>query len=130
MAMLVLLHEGLTLKRIPIQENQILIGRKADADIFLDDKMVSHEHARIVKVDKPEEAGGAEYYIEDLESTNGTHVNGEKITRVFLAHEDNIRIGKHFFKFVDESVAQEDKTTKLHKSWIPGVYYTKENKDK
>ncbi len=130
MAMLVLLHEGLTLKRIPIQENHILIGRKADADIFLDDKMVSHEHARIVKVDKSEEAGGAEYYIEDLESTNGTHVNGEKITRVFLAHEDNIRIGKHFFKFVDESAAQEDKTTKLHKSWIPGVYYTKENKDK
>jgi pSer/pThr/pTyr-binding forkhead associated (FHA) protein len=92
--------------------------------------MVSHEHARIVKVDKSEKTGEAEYYIEDLESTNGTHVNGEKITRVFLTHEDNIRIGKHFFKFVDETVAQEDKTTKLHKSWIPGVYYTKEKKDK
>ena len=130
MAMLVLLHEGLTLKRIPIQEKQLLIGRNVDADIFLDDKMVSHEHARIVKVDQPEEKGAVEFYIEDLDSTNGTHVNGEKITRVFLAHEDNIRIGKHIFKFVDETVAVEDKTTKLHKSWIPGVYYTKEKKNK
>jgi pSer/pThr/pTyr-binding forkhead associated (FHA) protein len=130
MAMLILIHEGLTLKSIPIQEKQILIGRKVEADIFLDDKMVSNEHARIVKVDKPEKKVGAEYYIEDLESTNGTHVNGEKITRVFLSHEDNIRIGKHFFKFVDETAAQEEKTTKLHKSWIPGVYYTKENKGK
>ena len=130
MAILVLLHEGLTLKRIPIKENLILIGRKAEADIFLDDKMVSHEHAKIVRVDKPEKEGGTEYYIEDLDSTNHTFVNGEKITRVFLAHEDNIRIGKHIFKFIDETAVQEDKTTKLHKSWIPGVYYTKEKKDK
>jgi pSer/pThr/pTyr-binding forkhead associated (FHA) protein len=129
MAMLVLLHEGLTLKRIPIKGNQLLIGRNVEADIFLDDKMVSHEHARIVTVDQPQKEGGAEYYIEDLQSTNGTHVNGESITRAFLVHEDNIRIGKHIFKFIDETAAQEDKTTKLHKSWIPGVYYTKE-KDK
>ena len=130
MAILVLLHEGLTLKRIPIKENLILIGRKGDADIFLDDKMVSHEHAKIVRVDKPEKEGGVEYFIEDLDSTNHTFVNGEKITRVFLAHEDSIRIGKHIFKFIDETAVQEDKTTKLHKSWIPGVYYTKEKKDK
>jgi pSer/pThr/pTyr-binding forkhead associated (FHA) protein len=130
MAMLVLLHEGLTLKRIPLKEKQIVIGRKADADIFLDDKMVSHEHARIVSADPPEKEGGAHYYIEDMDSTNGTFVNGETITRVFLSHEDNIRIGKHIFKFVDETAVQEDKTTKLHKSWIPGVYYTKEEKGK
>lgn len=128
MALLVLLHEGLTIKRIPIDQDQLLIGRKVDADIFLDDKMVSHAHARIEKLDKPEQAGGAEYAIEDLNSTNYTFVNGEKITRVLLSHEDTIRIGKHIFKFIDETSAQEDKTTKLHKSWIPGVYYTKEKK--
>lgn len=128
MALLVLLHEGLTIKRIPIDQDQLLIGRKVDADIFLDDKMVSHEHARIERLDKPEKPGGAEYAIEDLNSTNHTFVNGEKITRVLLSHEDSIRIGKHIFKFIDETMAQEDKTTKLHKSWIPGVYYTKEKK--
>jgi pSer/pThr/pTyr-binding forkhead associated (FHA) protein len=126
MALLVLLHEGLTIKRIPIDQDQLLIGRKVDADIFLDDKMVSHEHARIERLDKPERSGGAEYAIEDLNSTNHTFVNGEKITRVLLSHEDSIRIGKHIFKFIDETLVQEDKTTKLHKSWIPGVYYTKE----
>jgi hypothetical protein len=36
----------------------------------------------------------------------------------------NIRIGKHTFKFLDESAEPADKTTKLRKIWIPGVYYT------
>lgn len=130
MAILVLLHEGLTLKRIPLRENQLVIGRSVESDIFLDDKMVSHEHAKIVRVEKPGKDGETEYYIEDLASTNHTFVNGEKITKVFLAHEDSVRIGKHIFKFIDETAVREDKTTKLHKSWIPGVYYTKEKKDK
>lgn len=125
MPLLVLLHEGLTVNKIPLEKDELRIGRSTDADIFLDDKMVSQKHAKIERVAVGEK-GGAEYWIEDLGSTNHTFVNGEKISAVKLIHDDTIRIGKHIFKFIDESAVGEDKTTKLHKSWIPGVYYTKE----
>jgi pSer/pThr/pTyr-binding forkhead associated (FHA) protein len=104
----------------------MIIGRRPDADIYIDDKLASQQHARIEIKPNPKAKGGVEHYIEDLDSTNHTYVNNEAITRKKLDHEDLIRIGKHVFKFVDESEALGDKTTKLHKSWIPGVYYTKE----
>lgn len=126
MAILVLIHEGLTLKRIPLEKEEIRIGRKTDCDIYVDDKIASQNHAKL-QLQKPrDEKEAPAYYIEDLGSTNHTFVNGEQITRKKLEHNDTIRIGKHVFKFIDESADQADKTTKLHKSWIPGVYYTKE----
>jgi pSer/pThr/pTyr-binding forkhead associated (FHA) protein len=126
MAILILIHEGLTLKRIPLEKPELQIGRRTDADIYIDDKLASQHHAKIEVMSSPEQKGGVEYYIEDLDSTNHTFVNNEKITRKKLCHEDQIRIGSHVFKFIDENAAVGEKTTKLHKSWIPGVYYTKE----
>ena len=126
MAMLVLIHEGLTLKRFPLDKPEVRIGRKPDADIYIDDKLASQEHAKIEMKKVSGKKDVVEYYLEDLLSTNHTFVNGERVDRKKLVHEDMIRIGKHVFKFIDESQAIGDKTTKLHKSWIPGVYYTKE----
>jgi len=126
MAILVLIHEGLTIKKFPLDKKEIHIGRKSDADIYIDDKLASQRHARIKMKKDAKAAGGEAFIIEDLKSTNHTYVNGAKVTRKQLAHEDTIRIGKHVFKFIDETAADADKTTKLHKSWIPGVYYTKE----
>ena len=126
MAILVLLHEGLTIKKFPLEKPEISIGRKADCDIFLDDNLVSQRHARIKRRARREPAAGAGFLIEDLQSTNHTFVNGEAVETKELIHNDMIRIGKHVFKFIDEEQADADKTTKLHKSWIPGVYYTKE----
>ncbi len=128
MAILVLLHEGLTIKKIPIGEKKLTIGRKASADVFLDDKIASQNHAIIEMIVSSKTEDEVEYYIEDLQSTNHTFVNGEEIKRKKLVHEDMIRIGKHVFKFIDEAQEDADKTVKLHKSWIPGVYYTKEEK--
>lgn len=126
MAMLVLIHEGLTIKRIDIDKPTLRIGRQVDSDIYLDDKLASKAHAVIETAPNPDDKTLTDYFIEDLKSTNHTLVNGEAITRVKLTHEDTIRIGKHVFKFIDEEQLQGDKTTKLHKSWIPGVYYTKD----
>ncbi len=126
MPILALIHEGLTIQTIPLEKEQLRIGRSADADIFLDDKMVSNKHALVEMTSDPDQKGRVDYFIQDLESTNHTFVNGEKIERHKLVHEDRIRIGKHLFKFVDDAAALDEKTTKLHKSWIPGVYYTKD----
>jgi pSer/pThr/pTyr-binding forkhead associated (FHA) protein len=71
--------------------------------------------------------GGTEFYIEDLKSTNSTFVNGEKITRHKLRHNDLIRVGWNMFKFIDEAEGDPNKTAKIRKSWIPGVYYTEDD---
>jgi pSer/pThr/pTyr-binding forkhead associated (FHA) protein len=126
MAVLVLLHEGLTIKKIPIEKAELLIGRKTDCDIFLDDNMVSSLHAKIEMKAPADKKNVFDYYVEDLQSTNQTIVNGQPVQRKKLEHNDKIRIGRHLFKFIDESAALTDKTAKLQKSWIPGVYYTKE----
>lgn len=126
MPILAQIHEGLTIQTIPLEKERLRIGRSADADIFLDDKMVSNQHALIELKPDPDQKGETDYFIEDLESTNHTFVNGDPIHRHKLVHEDRIRIGKHLFKFVDDAAAVDEQTAKLHKSWIPGVYYTKE----
>ena len=126
MAILVLLHEGLTIKKIEIDKPVLSIGRSTDCDIYLDDSMVSSRHAKIEMQEHADQKGAYTYFVEDLDSTNHTIVNGEAVVRKQLEHQDKIRIGRHLFKFVDEAAASSDKTTKLHKSWIPGVYYTKD----
>lgn len=126
MAAIVQLHEGVVINRFEIKKPLIRIGRKADNDIFIDDKVVSTEHAIIEAVVDRKQKNESVHYIEDLGSTNKTYVNGEEIKRVRLSNNDTIRIGWVTFKFVDTIDADTEKTLKIHKSWIPGVYYTKE----
>jgi pSer/pThr/pTyr-binding forkhead associated (FHA) protein len=126
MALLVLVHEGLTIKRIPLDKPEMRIGRKTDADIYIDDMLASQKHAKLESIENNRTPGGADYFIDDLDSTNHTFVNGTPVERKQLVHGDIIRIGKHIFKFIDEAADPGDKTAKLQKSWIPGVYYTKD----
>ena len=64
------------------------------------------------------------YHVRDLQSTNGTFVNEEPVTRRQLHSRDVIRIGWSYFEFVDEQAALE-RTTKIRKTWIPGVFVSK-----
>lgn len=125
MASLIELKEGGTGIRLPIETSELRIGREPDNDICIDDELVSKTHALIQKIDSPDGDGLIAYYIQDLDSTNRTYVNDNPMTLYRLKNEDVIRIGRHYFRFVDELEANLDDTTKLHKSWIPGVYYTK-----
>ena len=128
MAMIVQLHEGVAIKKFKLDKPALSLGRDPESDIFIDNTVVSSKHAIITVDRQPESGGGPLYYIEDLNSTNSTYVNGEKITRHPLAHDDVIRIGWNHFKFIDEAQADPNQTAKIKKSWIPGVYYTEEEK--
>jgi pSer/pThr/pTyr-binding forkhead associated (FHA) protein len=71
-----------------IDKPEITIGRNNANDITIDNLAVSDRHARILKSQNS-------YYLEDLKSTNGTFVNGQKIKKVALRNEAQIEIGKH-----------------------------------
>ena len=127
MPMIVQLHEGVALKKFALDDKPILrIGRDPESDIYIDNDVVSAEHAVIEMKESAEPKSPPEYYIKDLGSTNQTFVNGQSITSKKLVHNDIIRVGWNNFKFIDETQKDPDKTAKIHKSWIPGVYYTKD----
>lgn len=78
----------------PLGENkEIVIGRSSDLDMVLVEDMVSRRHARIACSEQ-------EIAIEDLGSTNGTFVNGEKIKRAMLKEGDRVLIGTSILKVV------------------------------
>lgn len=71
-----------------IDKDEITIGRNSTNDITIDNLAVSDRHARIVR----DQTG---YYLEDLGSTNGTFVDGRRISRIGLGGQQQIAIGKH-----------------------------------
>ena len=85
------------------------IGRRKDADIFLDDRLLSREHTAIYHEALPK--GGAEYSVKDLGSRNGTFLNGKKIQQTEkLSDGDKIRIGEYVFEFKVEPQDRRRKT--------------------
>lgn len=127
MAMVVQMHEGVAINKFKLDKPVLRIGRDPASDIFIDNTVVSTEHAVIKAEDNPTSDGVQEFYIEDLNSTNSTFVNGQKITRHKLKHDDTIRVGWNTFKFIDETEGELNQTAKIKKSWIPGIYYTEDD---
>jgi hypothetical protein len=71
----------------------ISIGRSGDADVRIEDRFASGIHARIYP-------RGGSYYVEDMNSTNGTYLNGDRLeVDVELAHLDVIEIGDTELRF-------------------------------
>lgn len=125
MASLVLINDGVAISRFAIGKSRVSIGRASDNDIPIDSPLVSKHHAEVELVRSDEPGGPNEYYVVDLDSTNHTFVNETRVTRQRLHHEDVVRIGLNTFKFIDEREQDMDATTKIHRSWIPGLYFTK-----
>src|SRR5437016_4481401 len=72
---------------IPLVATELLIGRRSDADIVLNNQHVSRHHAKLVKMQEG-------YFLQDLGSTHGTFVNEVRIEQAVLKHGDRISLGK------------------------------------
>ncbi|MCI0507441.1 MAG: FHA domain-containing protein [Gammaproteobacteria bacterium] len=133
MAKLIKMQNGEVLEEYPITKSELKIGRALDNDIILHDETVSSHHAVITAATVTDDGFVKEYRIQDLQSTNKTFVNNKEITERKLQDKDIVRVGLSHFEFdynTHEDIRKEfQKTTKLHKSWIPGVFYTKETKN-
>jgi len=113
--------EGVTLRL----ERQITrLGRSADNDITIHDDLVSKYHARLEAGLVEGSDNRFEYWLEDCDSTNGTFVNDERITTRLLRQDDVVRLGINHFRFVDDENDDLAATTKIRKTWIPGVFVT------
>jgi len=108
MAKLILTFNKQVIKEYPFGKDSITMGRQEDNTILIDNLAVSGYHAKIDKV-------GGEYILTDLQSTNGTFVNDQKVVSHKLSHGDNIVIGKHVILFVatEKEKAEEGKDKKL-----------------
>ena len=103
MAKLILSMDGLVLKEIPLDKERMTIGRKASNDIQIDNLAISGEHAAVVTI-------LSDSFLEDLNSTNGTLVNGQSVKKHFLKNGDVIELGKYKLEYVTEGPQQAETT--------------------
>jgi len=92
MARILLKFKELVLKEVSLQGEGTKIGRAPGNDVVLENLLVSGHHARI-------DQAGDDYILNDLQSKNGTYVNGTRITSTKLKHGDQILVGKHTLVF-------------------------------
>jgi pSer/pThr/pTyr-binding forkhead associated (FHA) protein len=96
--------DEVVIKEVQLTKDKTTLGRRPYNDIVIDNLAVSGEHAVLQMV-------GAEVFLEDLNSTNGTYINGKAIKKQQLQNGDAIEIGKYKIKFVGDNVAEDfDKT--------------------
>jgi Inner membrane component of T3SS, cytoplasmic domain len=76
----------------PLEGERMSIGRRPDADVFLDDVTVSRDHALLIK-------RGEQWHLDDCGSLNGTYVNRSRIESQRLEGGDEVQIGKYKLTF-------------------------------
>lgn len=99
---------------IPLERDQVIIGRALEADVRLNDFRASRLHARITS-NNEQNSQTATYRINDLASTNGTLVNGELITEAILNDGDKIEIGEHLFRFDMQDEIDREFQQQIHR---------------
>ncbi|MCC2655889.1 MAG: hypothetical protein K0Q76_997 [Panacagrimonas sp.] len=97
-----------------LHAERVTIGRAAGNDVVLNDKATSGRHAAIVTILD-------DSFLEDLDSTNGTQVNGQPVTKHPLTHGDVITIGRNTLRYftAEASDAEMDKTMILRPGSVP-----------
>ncbi len=87
-AKLMVAHSGEDSREVPLTPGRIILGRTGDNDLQIESKFVSRHHAQIVTY-------GEDSIVEDLNSTNGVYVRGQRVTKHELKHGDVFIIGEH-----------------------------------
>ena len=96
--------DGVVIKEVQLTKDRTTLGRRPYNDIVIDNLAVSGEHAVIQIID-------GEAVLEDLNSTNGTYINGKAVKKQSLQNNDTIEIGKYKIRFQsDQAGAGFDKT--------------------
>ena len=114
--------EGVEIMRVDLKKTRTTLGRKRHNDIVLDNMVVSGEHCAF-EVD-----GSGDVYVEDLNSTNGTQLNGKLIhSRELLRDNDAINIGNFKVQYIAVLEARlrasrnDTKTLSLDSMGFPGT---------
>jgi len=100
MAELALLVDNVVIHRFELDAEEIILGRSNGADIILKDNSVSSKHAKLCC--HFEQGELASIVVHDLNSTNGTYVNGARITAMPLNNNDALSLGNKHFKLISE----------------------------
>ena len=103
MGKLVVSLDGVVIKEVQITKDKTTLGRRPYNDIAIDNLAVSGEHAVLQMV-------GADVFIEDLNSTNGTYINGKAIKKQLLKHNDTVEVGKYKIKYLVDEGGDYEKT--------------------
>ncbi len=109
---LILLEGGDPKDRYRLAQREFTIGRDLGCDLVLSDSKASRTHARLHYENFDEAGDPPRVSLTDLESTNGTFVNGKKIDKVELRDRDKIMIGSTLFGFFlhDETTVRADES--------------------
>lgn len=100
-AKLILSLNNSILGEYPLDKERIVLGRRPENDIQVDNLAVSGQHAAIITI-------LSDSFLEDLESTNGTYVNGKLVKKHALKNGDVITIGKHELRYVNDDASDAD----------------------
>ncbi len=95
---LVFLSGELIAVPIPLEREDVILGRALEADVRVNDPQVSRQHAR-VNAERDAETQETRYCLTDLSSRNGTFLNGRRIKHETLTNGDKITVGEHILRF-------------------------------
>src|SRR3954468_11147457 len=106
--------DGVVIKEVQLTKDRTTLGRRPYNDIVIDNLAVSGEHAVL-------QMTGNEVYLEDLNSTNGTYVNGKAVKKQLLQNSDTVEIGKYKIKYVNEAASAGFEKTIVIKAGAAGL---------
>lgn len=98
MPKLIVSIDGVVIKDVTLAKDRTTLGRRPYNDIVVDNLAISGEHAVLHMI-------GGDVYLEDLNSTNGTYVNGRAIKKQALEQNDVIEVGKYKIRFLAGNTA-------------------------
>jgi pSer/pThr/pTyr-binding forkhead associated (FHA) protein len=105
--------DGVVIKEVQLTKDRTTLGRRPYNDVVIDNLAISGEHAVF-------QMTGSDVFIEDLNSTNGTYVNGKAAKKQQLVNGDTVEVGKYKIKFVGEVASDGfEKTMMVRPGMVP-----------